>query len=594
MNKTKLLASAQKYMRKGQYKKAIAEYEKVLKEDPNDVRARLNLANLYYRQKDLTRAVDTFLAVARIYEDGGFTLKAIAVYKQVLKIVPDREDLYASLASNYQQHGLLNEAAAQYREALRLLEGKGDQLGKLNVIRQILELDPNNVPDRLRLAEAYSALGQITDAVREFRQIAETLERLGYSDDFQRAAERLLYHQPDDAQMAKKLAASYVAAGEPQRALPKLKISFRTAPRDLEVLGILADSFNQLGQTHKAVTVLKEMARLYQKNGLEKERDDCFAEILVLNPDDDDARQAVAPRATPEAGETIEFDEQSQHSVSLPGKERSDGEQRKAQGTAVMSPAETVKAERTSGEVAPSAPAARSEAEQDADAEALIDQMLRDAIPFEQGVSETAAQPDALAAGVPDLPDDNDLEALFAAALHEMDGGAAAGAPAPPVALVPPPPPDPDADEFDLDFDLEIEDADVEVIPEPAPVASTEADEVDDLDFDDDDDLGFDDDDDDEMGFGGGAEQTIVDNAFIPADVLQQVQSGVGLVLPGQRADEEEETFGAEEELLKEELQELDFYISNGLVDEARILLGELSERYPDHPYVKRRLERIG
>ena len=30
------------------------------------------------------------------------------------------------------------------------------------------------MPDRLRLAEAYSALGQITDAVREFRQIAET------------------------------------------------------------------------------------------------------------------------------------------------------------------------------------------------------------------------------------------------------------------------------------------------------------------------------------------------------------------------------------------------------------------------------------
>ncbi len=52
MKKTKLLASAQAHMRKGQYKKAIMAFERVLKEDPDDVRARLNLANLYYRREE--------------------------------------------------------------------------------------------------------------------------------------------------------------------------------------------------------------------------------------------------------------------------------------------------------------------------------------------------------------------------------------------------------------------------------------------------------------------------------------------------------------------------------------------------------------
>ena len=84
MKKTKLLASAQTHMRKGHYRKAIAAFERVLKEDPGDVRARLNLANLYYRRDDFPRAVETFLEVAKIYEDSGATLKAIAVYKQAI------------------------------------------------------------------------------------------------------------------------------------------------------------------------------------------------------------------------------------------------------------------------------------------------------------------------------------------------------------------------------------------------------------------------------------------------------------------------------------------------------------------------------
>ncbi|MEZ4269201.1 MAG: tetratricopeptide repeat protein [Myxococcota bacterium] len=557
MNKNKLLASAQKYMRKGQYKKAIAEYEKVLKEFPADVRARLNLANLYYRQKDLDRAVDSFLKVARIYEDGGFTLKAIAVYKQVLKIVPDREELFVALASNYQQHGLLNEAAAQYREALRLLEGKGDQLGKLNVIRQILELDPENLPDRLRLAEAYSALGQITDAVREFRRVAETLERLGYTEDFQRTAERLLYHQPDDAAMAKRVAASYVAAQHPQKALPKLKTAFRAAPRDLEVLGTLADAFNQLGQTHKAVTVLKEMARLYDKSGLENERNECLMEILVLNPDDASARRVVAPRVPEEPGGTIEFEDAEDLdpvNVEARAPRTRDSVARVAASTAALSPVEAARAQRRQQTIdggppvpplpmlRPGAAAGPSDDEAAAAAEALIEQMIRESV-----AESPQSRPQTLPHGMGTAGED--LRGLFESALSEATGPGKASA-------------QPDlgaadsADDFDFDLDG--------------------------------------DDEDDELGFADGGEQTIPDNSFIPPDVLAQVQSGIGLVIPrADSADHTEETFGEGQELLRDELQELDFYISNGLGEEAKTLLKELTERYPGHPYVARRVERV-
>ena len=175
MKKTKLLASAQAYMRKGQYRKAISAFERVLKEDPSDVRARLNLANLYYRKEDFPNAVATFLEVAKIYEESGATLKAIAVYKQAIKLDRDRADLHVLIADNYERHGLLNEAGKSYQHALRLLGTRGDKSAKLDVIRRILELDPANLPDRVRLAEAYSALGQLNDAVERFRRVARSL-----------------------------------------------------------------------------------------------------------------------------------------------------------------------------------------------------------------------------------------------------------------------------------------------------------------------------------------------------------------------------------------------------------------------------------
>jgi hypothetical protein len=99
-----------------------------------------------------------------------------------------------------------------------------------------------------------------------------------------------------------------------------------------------------------------------------------------------------------------------------------------------------------------------------------------------------------------------------------------------------------------------------------------------------DDDLDWDDDDDD-IGFeGDSGEQTLVDNLFIPSDVLDQVQSGLDWAQPGA-----EEQMNAEDKALAEEIRELDFFIKNGLKDAAETLLGELEEKYGQRPTLAQR-----
>src|ERR1051325_8148360 len=88
INKNRLMEAAQKFVEKGQTDKAIKEYLKVVEEDAKDVRVWLKIGDLYAKKNDKDKAPETYLRVAEFYGEQGFYLKAVAVYKQVLKLDP--------------------------------------------------------------------------------------------------------------------------------------------------------------------------------------------------------------------------------------------------------------------------------------------------------------------------------------------------------------------------------------------------------------------------------------------------------------------------------------------------------------------------
>src|SRR5437899_9193829 len=104
MDKNKSIESAAKLVAKGQFDKAVKEYQRVLELDPDDVRVLQKLAELYQKMKKHSEAADCFEKVARTYGAQGFYLKAVALYKQVLKVV-DRVEVNVRLAELYPQPG---------------------------------------------------------------------------------------------------------------------------------------------------------------------------------------------------------------------------------------------------------------------------------------------------------------------------------------------------------------------------------------------------------------------------------------------------------------------------------------------------------
>src|SRR3954462_10740296 len=155
MDKNKVIESASKLIAKGAFDKAVKEYQRVLQADPDDVRVLQKLAELYQKMKKPSEAADCFEKVARTYSAQGFYLKAVALYKQVLKVV-ERIEVNVRLAELYQQLGLTGDAAKEWQAGASHYEKIADPTATLAPLKKLVDLDPDNVGSRIRLGEQYA------------------------------------------------------------------------------------------------------------------------------------------------------------------------------------------------------------------------------------------------------------------------------------------------------------------------------------------------------------------------------------------------------------------------------------------------------
>ena len=177
MDKNKVIQVATKHVQKGNLDRAIAEYGKLLKEDPRDVRILLKVGELQQKKGDVATAARTLLQVAETYSSDGFFLKAVAVFKQVLKLDPGQTDIHLKLAELYQQLGLMQDALAQYGLVAANHEKAGNVAAAIEAIRRLVDLAPDNLAGRTKLAELFAKEGRNGEAVQEFRRAAEALEK---------------------------------------------------------------------------------------------------------------------------------------------------------------------------------------------------------------------------------------------------------------------------------------------------------------------------------------------------------------------------------------------------------------------------------
>lgn len=287
------LGRAQELVERGDLPGGIRAFEEATELHPEDVRTWLGLGALRHERGEDPLAVDAFARAASIYVRQGQALKAIAVYKQATRIAPMRDDLALELATQYRNQGLASEAVEQLFSALCARASRGESLDCLEVIRTALELDNDNLADRVRLAESYSARGRVAEAMEVFREVLDRMDPEAHAQVYESVARRMAYHGDAPVAVLIDLAHRELSRAAYTQALTLLRRAHQRAPGDTRVLNGVAEAFEGLGQVQPAVVALRHLAEVYSEGGLTEEHAATLTRILALAPDDPWARRAL-------------------------------------------------------------------------------------------------------------------------------------------------------------------------------------------------------------------------------------------------------------------------------------------------------------
>lgn len=273
IDKGALIDQAQKFVQKGLIDRAISEYQKVVEADPKDLRTHLKIAELYLKKGNKASAVAEYTKVAESYTADGFNLQAIAVYKQILKIDPSIYDIYARLADLYKKQGLIADALAQYRIVIGNYEKEGKVREVIDTLKQMASMDSENFSIRLKLAELYLKNGNRKEALDEYSVAAEELEKKGRTDDAIILYQKLLSADQTYTTAHISLGKIYLKARKRSEAVSHFKIAIEKNPNDVKALLLLAGVYAESEDFGKARQA--------------------FEKVLEIDPSSVDARKGI-------------------------------------------------------------------------------------------------------------------------------------------------------------------------------------------------------------------------------------------------------------------------------------------------------------
>ena len=120
IDKEKVLNLAQKYVLKGQSKKAIQEYLRLIEESPKDKRLYLKLGDLYLKNGENETAINEYLKLGDLYAEEDLNFRAISIYKRVLSIDSKFIEAFHKIAKLYLKEGLAGSAKSYYQSVLEI------------------------------------------------------------------------------------------------------------------------------------------------------------------------------------------------------------------------------------------------------------------------------------------------------------------------------------------------------------------------------------------------------------------------------------------------------------------------------------------
>jgi tetratricopeptide (TPR) repeat protein len=222
IDRAEALKKAEKLLRQGKLDLAIAEYQRIVEEQPRDWNTRNALGDLYVRASQPDKAVAQYMQIADHLDTEGFFPKAAALYKKILKIKPDEEAVQLHLAEISARQGLLADARAYFLTVANKRKAGGDQPGYDEIIVRLGSLDPSDYDARRLAAQILERNGDTVAAAMQHRAMHADLIEKGRLEEAAKALQEAVRLNPDDVEGRSELARAAVERGDLDAAKPYL------------------------------------------------------------------------------------------------------------------------------------------------------------------------------------------------------------------------------------------------------------------------------------------------------------------------------------------------------------------------------------
>lgn len=251
-DRVRVIEQAERFVRAGRIKEAIAEYEKLSLGEPQDVGTLNIIGDLYVRVGQNDRAVRSFQRVAEEYERRGLFSQALAICKKVHKLSPEDADSSLKLGDLYAQQGFLAEAKSVYAAVAGRLAGAGRTAEAISIFEKIVKLDREDHDARQALARLYRESGNLDAALEQLDESADVRLEKGEFDAAAAVLQEALLLRPGDGRSVTTLVEVYKRQGQPAKAVELVEKELAAAPDNVQLLNILGNLHFEAGQTREA------------------------------------------------------------------------------------------------------------------------------------------------------------------------------------------------------------------------------------------------------------------------------------------------------------------------------------------------------
>jgi tetratricopeptide (TPR) repeat protein len=246
------LRNAEKLIRQGKLPDAIAEYVRLVDDQPGDWNLANSLGDLYARAGQVDKAVAQYGQIADSLNDEGADAKAAALYKKILKLKPDHEHTLVQISDILGSQQRYADARFHLNTLIELRKAKGDVRGALQAKVRLGSLDPEDYESRLTAASARIEMGDKGGALSDLKEIAGELADKGRQPEAIEVLHEAAKLNPDDDEIKEKLMDVYFAAGDYAKA--------RECATSVEQFRMIAAALEAAGNADEAVATLQQAA----------------------------------------------------------------------------------------------------------------------------------------------------------------------------------------------------------------------------------------------------------------------------------------------------------------------------------------------